>query len=164
MTAATVAAEKTNAVARKGKQLASATTAAAAKSIGAVQERVTSVQNASDVAAVTLEAYMERTKKLIHWRSVREQRHRTCLAWMFNALIYFCAGVIVLAYGVKALGSAAMTATVVGWLLALAQVFFIIEPLQVVVVVAFPFCVNEDTHCGRCFRRAQWVYNELLAP
>ena len=118
----------------------------------------------TDFAALTIKAYVAKQQTEIRWRSFREQRCRNAIAWFFNACIYFMVTWMVLAFGVEALGPGVMAATVVAWVMGLAQVFLIVEPLQVVIVTCFPYCIEEDTRCGRCFRRVQWFYNEFLSP
>jgi len=118
----------------------------------------------NDFTAIALKAYVEDIKKQVRWRSQREQNIRWFVAWFFSWTMYFVFCWIVLIYGVQALGPASMSATIMAWLIAILQVFLIIEPLQVCFVALFPFCVNEETTCGRCFRRLQWCYNEVLAP
>jgi len=118
----------------------------------------------NDFTVITLQAVLERTKREIRWRSRTEQNVRAGLAWIFNAAMYFIASVMVLAYGVEALGPDVMGPTIRAWLFALIQVFLIVEPLQVVIVATMPFCINEDTRVGRCCRRTQWCYNEFFAP
>lgn len=103
-------------------------------------------------------------EQLIRWRNKSEQFRRRFAGWFFNALMYVLAGLLVLVYGVQALGPDTMTSTIVTWLVAILQVFLIIEPLQVCIVAALPFCVNEGTRAGRCCRRLQQFYNEILAP
>ena len=118
----------------------------------------------TDFAALTIKAYVAKQQTEIRWRSFREQRCRNAIAWLFNAVMYFICTVMVLAFGVEALGPSVMASTVAGWVAGLLQVFLIVEPLQVLIVTCFPYCIEEDTKCGRCFRRVQWFYNEFLSP
>ncbi|KAL1515189.1 hypothetical protein AB1Y20_004250 [Prymnesium parvum] len=117
-----------------------------------------------DFAAVVVAARLASIKEQVRWRSEREQKLRWAIAWFGNSVVYFLAALIVLVYGVQALGPSAMTATVLSWVVALLQVFLIIEPAQVCLVTVLQFWISDDTVVGRCFRRIQWCYNEFFSP
>jgi len=122
------------------------------------------LMNQNMFAAVALGALNKHEKDSIRWRGKRERKCRNALAWFVNAAFYFFAGLVVLAFGVKALGPKVMNATVISWVIAMMQVFFILEPLQACLIACLPFIASEDTRCGRCCRRAQWCYNEFFSP
>lgn len=50
------------------------------------------------------------------------------------------------------------------WLVAYGWTFAIVEPVQILVMALAPSIVSEDTRCGRCCARVQFVYNELFSP
>jgi len=156
--AATAAAAKDTVVNSAAVNTITATVAAAGDAVK------TKKTNLTDITSIALKAYVEEVKRSVRWRSQREQNCRKALAWLFNAAIFFLAALVVLVYGVKALGSEVMTATVVSWCVAIMQVFLIIEPVQVFIIVLCPFFFSEQTAIGRCFRRVQWCYNEYFTP
>jgi hypothetical protein len=53
---------------------------------------------------------------------------------------------------------------IVGWIIAYAQTFMLIEPVQILLLAGLPCLMDEDTRCGRCCIRIRFIYNELLAP
>jgi len=123
--------------------------------------------HATRLAIVSLQASLQNTKSKHEgavWRTQREVAVRQTIAWTFNVSVYVLAGLVVLTYGVKALGPSVMSATLRSWLMGMAQCFLIVEPLQVFIVAAFPFLVNDETHFGRCLRRVQSFYNEYMSP
>jgi len=121
-------------------------------------------RNSDAFAAVTLRALVRKKKDDIRWRTPRERWWRMKIAWFVVAVAYFFLSLVVLTFGVKALGPATMNATITAWVIALCQVFLILEPLQICISATMPFCVSEESRCGRCCRRAQWCYNEFFSP
>jgi hypothetical protein len=52
------------------------------------------------------------------------------LAWLFNVLVYFAASLLSLTYGVK-FGSTSTNEMITVWIIAMVQIYFFIEPIQV---------------------------------
>jgi len=121
-------------------------------------------QKLTDFAAVVLTAYVDHAKRRMRMRSERERRCRKGVAWLFASVVYFVATWIVLIYGVQSLGPEAASATIFSWLMALLQVFLIIEPLQIFFFAALPFCVGPSSRIGRFFEQLRTFYNEILSP
>jgi len=117
----------------------------------------------------TVEA-MEIAEKLhdkvhgLRWRGPVEYRLRSFVAWFMGVLLYviFCLAAAV--YGVVKFKGAATNYMLASWGVAAIQTYIIIEPVQVIVVIALPCLVNEQTRCGRCCLRCRFWYNEIFAP
>ena len=52
----------------------------------------------------------------------------------------------------------------VGWLTASAQMWGIIQPVQVLLLAILPLLIKKDSRSGRCFEGFKQVYNESFAP
>lgn len=52
----------------------------------------------------------------------------------------------------------------VGWLTASAQMWGIIQPVQVLLLAFLPLLIKQDSRAGRCFENIKEVYNECFAP
>mmetsp|Transcript_23328 Transcript_23328/g.57556 ORF Transcript_23328/g.57556 Transcript_23328/m.57556 type:complete len:157 (-) Transcript_23328:239-709(-) len=124
----------------------------------AKQLKIDSLQQAAAVASL-----VEWGRKY-RWRSDCEFWSRVALAWTFNIFIYIVASIASLTYGVVKFQGAATNYMLVGWGIAAVQIYIVLEPLQILIIVFAPWLFNEDTNCGRCCGRVRFWYNELFAP
>ena len=97
------------------------------------------------------------------WRSYRETRARTAAAWAFNAFVYVGSALLALTYGVK-FKSNSTNEMITVWMLAMLQVYLIIEPIQILVVVCLPNLCSKKTRCGRGCTKTWKVLNEIFRP
>ena len=97
------------------------------------------------------------------WRPEREVRARLIVAWAFNAFIYVASALLSLTYGVK-FKSTTTNEMITVWVLAMLQVYLIIEPLQILIMVCLPSLCTPKTRCGRCCTNAWQVLNEVFRP
>jgi len=121
-------------------------------------------RGATDFASIAFKVYVEDLRGQLMWRSRREQRIRKIISWLFNIIVYIIAILLVLVYGVQALGSKTMSSTLMVWSMSLCLIFFFIEPLQALLLVSMFVVVDEQSMLGCCLLRLQWFYNAFMAP
>jgi len=97
------------------------------------------------------------------WRSTRETRTRASVAWAFNAFIYVGAALLSLTYGVK-FRSNSTNEMITVWMLAMLQVYLVVEPLQILLVVCLPTLCTSQTRCGRGCTKTWKALNEIFRP
>lgn len=124
------------------------------------EEKPTSLRNfAAVVKAAQKASYLNR--KL--WRSERSVGYRQSFAWTFNAFIYFLCALLSLSFGVK-FGSDSTNEMITVWCIAMFQIYIIIEPIQILIVVLAPQLCDDSTAYGRCCLRARYCYNDFFQP
>jgi len=114
----------------------------------------------SDVLTAATESH-QKTKR--RWRSDRAVRTRQLIAWGFNSSIYSAAALLSLSYGVKFKSNSTNEMMTV-WVLAMLQVYLVVEPMQILVVVCLPNVCNSRTRVGRCCTNAVKCCNEIFQP
>jgi hypothetical protein len=115
--------------------------------------------NFGAVALAQLKQHTERSG----WRSDRCVSVRMTLAWLFNLCVYFVSALLSLTYGVK-FGPESTNEMITVWFIAMFQIYFLVEPMQILVVVCAPFLCDDATRCGRCCLRIRYCYNEFFSP
>jgi len=97
------------------------------------------------------------------WITDRWYCIRQSTAWITAFFLQFVTAIMAMAYATT-FGNDETTKMLMGWLISVGWCFFIIEPIQIVIVSVFPFCINPDSRCGQCFDWTRWAYNEYFAP
>ena len=133
-----------------------------------VRRRLSSIMRrkkteSKSIAATALEAVLAQKEKELRWRSPRDYRARQIAAWTFSFTFLGFVLFLSLIYALK-YEENAMKQIMLSWTMAYAWTFAIVEPVQIIMLVAIPNCQNEDTKCGRYVGRCRTVYNELCAP
>ncbi len=119
-------------------------------------------QTHTTIAVTAVEAMIENRRKELRWRSPREYCCRQVLAWAFAFGLLLLMLLLSFIYALK-YQEAAMQQIMLGWLFAYGVTFAVVEPVQIVLLAAFP-ASTDDTKTGRCVARCRLIYNELLAP
>ena len=86
-----------------------------------------------------------------------------CTAWTFNIAVYATCALLCLTYANK-FGANSTNEMITVWIIAMFQIYLIIEPVQILVTACAPFLCTEDSRCGRCCLRVKYYYNEFFSP
>merc|ERR1712146_90823 len=108
-------------------------------------------------------AQLKRKRSELRWRGKWEYKIRVFLGWAFSFTVFGLALLCSIIYA-GMFGNNETTAMCIAWLMAYGWTFAIVEPVQVLILAGAPCLFNEDTRCGRCMLRCQFMYNELCAP
>merc|ERR1711924_359766 len=111
----------------------------------------------SEIVAAATRKYLDNGA---NWRSDRNVRRRTIAAWAFNALVYFTVAVLTLTHGSKFTANSTNEMLTV-WLLAMLQIYLIVEPIQILVMVSIPLVCDQKTDRGRCCAVVKFCWHEL---
>jgi len=117
----------------------------------------------TSLAAVVAAAKQKHDETRKRWLSDRVIRCRITVAWSINALIYIASALLTLTYGVK-YGSNTTNEMLTLWMLAILQIYLIIEPVQIILIVCLPSLCDKRTRVGRFFTNARACLRELCDP
>ena len=96
-------------------------------------------------------------------RSDRSVCVRMYIAGIFNLWVYFVGALLSLTYGVK-FGPDSTNEMITVWVIAMFQIYCIIEPVQILIIVCAPFLCDDSTRLGRFCLKARYCYNEFFSP
>jgi len=96
-----------------------------------------------------------------NWRTERAVRTRTGVAWAFNGLVYFTVALLTLTHGSKFTARTTNEMLTV-WLLAMLQIYLIIEPVQILVIACLPMLCDQSRPRGRCCTAVKRCWHDVF--
>jgi hypothetical protein len=97
------------------------------------------------------------------WRSERAVAVRMTLAWLFNVFTYVVFALSALIYGVK-FGDTSTNEMLTVWMVAMFQVYVIVEPVQIFFIVLATCLFDGRTPLGRFCLGVRICYNDFFSP
>ena len=101
-------------------------------------------------------------RKEYRLRSDRVYYSRLFTAWAINWGLYTALVILCIGYAGR-FGEELVNDMLLSWAKSLGFVFGILEPLNVMIIVALPMIAGEDSCIYRTYERIYYVYNEFLA-
>ena len=75
-----------------------------------------------------------------------------CTAWTFNIAVYATCALLCLTYANK-FGANSTNEMITVWILVLLQIYLIVEPLQILVVIVLPLLCERSERGSRCCKK-----------